>query len=90
MKVCEMCSALGYAERLHHGQRIKVLCGCCLGVGSLSLGHESAAHWRQLREQAIARAIREGWYEEAWHGEPGQAKKVLVLVGPAELVQRSA
>lgn len=90
MKVCESCIAHGYTERIYDGVRIRVLCGCCLGVGSLSLGFESHARWQALREAAVARAIREGWFEETWDGPPGAARKVLKRIGPSEFVARTA
>lgn len=77
MKVCEACIAHGYTERVYQGNRVKVLCPVCLGVGSLSLGYESHAKWNRMRQQAIERGEREGWLEEVWAGEPGNARKVL-------------
>lgn len=84
MKVCESCVAHGYTERIYQGNRIKVLCPTCLGVGSLSLGYESHARWNERRQAAIARGERDGWYEEVWDGEPGNATKVLRCMRRAE------
>jgi hypothetical protein len=89
VKVCEICIC-GAHHRTYRGQHIRVLCGVCHGTGVVSLGYESEARWQALREKALSRAIREGWFEEVWVGEPGQARRVVRLVGPAEFVQRTA
>ena len=78
MRVCEACAAKGYTERIYHGNPIRVLCGSCLGVGSISLGYESHAKWNQLRQIAVARGQREGWFDHQWAGKPGEARKVLL------------
>lgn len=89
MKVCESCCAQGYHERTYQGRLVKVLCGACLGVGSICLGPEGEARWRAQRAAAIDRGSREGWLEEVWAGEPGNARKVLQRVG-ANALTRSA
>lgn len=90
MKVCESCIAKGYHERLYNGDRIRVLCDACHGTGSISLGPESAKRWDALHEAATATAIREGWYRNAWEGTPGNFRRVLKRIGPAEFVARTA
>ena len=87
MKVCESCGGMKCRDRISHGTPIKVICGCCLGTGLISLGPESEARWREHRAAALSQAIREGWYEEIWAGEPGNARKVIRLIGRADLVQ---
>ena len=77
MKVCESCGGCKTHARTFYGMPVQVVCGTCLGTGLISLGYESQARWRQLREEAIDRGIREGWVEEVWAGEPGQARPTV-------------
>jgi hypothetical protein len=84
MKVCESCGGMKCHPKTYYGKPVRVICGTCLGVGLLSLGYESQVKWQRLRAEALARAIREGWYEVEWAGEPGHAQKVLRLVRDAE------
>lgn len=90
MKVCEACCAEGYTERIYHGQPIKVLCDTCLGARSICLGPEGFTRWRQQRAEAITTAMREGWYEVVWDGEPGDARKVLKRIGATSAERRTA
>jgi NADPH-dependent glutamate synthase beta subunit-like oxidoreductase len=87
MIICESCGGLKTHPHQYHGQRLLVICASCHGTGLLSLGHETAVAYHRLKQAALAQAIREGWYEDAWEGEqPGRVLKVLRLIGPAEFV----
>lgn len=88
MRVCEGCGGMKVHTRFYHGTRIAVRCDDCAGTGLVCLGHENQRTYDGLKAEAHALAIREGWYQEAWDGEPGAAVPVLRRIGPgAEFVQ---
>ncbi len=72
MKVCEVCGGMGH--------RSKVLCSACKGTGLVCLGREGETHHAALRAEARARGEREGWVEDEWEGEAGNARPVRVPV----------
>jgi DnaJ-class molecular chaperone len=73
MRPCEACSGRGYT---HLGPTARQFCSACQGTGIISY-----CDWPERTEALVARArhraVSEGWLEEVWDGEPGNATKVL-------------
>lgn len=73
MKTCELCGGAG-----HQGV---LICAACDGTGLISLGHESADRYAQLKQAARVRAALAGWQEIVWEGEqPGPVRKVRRVI----------
>ena len=85
MKACEVCGGVGCGSGC-------VLCAACHGTGMISLGHESAARYEQMKQAAREKAARLGWTEEVWIGEwpHTQPRKVLRVIAAPAKVRRTA